>query len=79
MSTTLRVFINERGVSVDVGATALDAVRALLPEEADAIVAGRRRLTDSRGLPVDATEQPVNGAIYRVVSARSAADAEEVS
>lgn len=79
VTPTVRVFINERGVSVAAGATALDAVRALLPDEADAIAAGRRRLTDSRGLPVDATEHPVNGAIYRVVSARSAVDAGDAS
>ncbi len=69
---TVRVFVNERGVSVPVGATALDAVRALLPDEATAIEAGSRRLTDSRGLPVEAGEPLVNGAIYRVVSARAA-------
>lgn len=69
---TVRVFVNERGVSVPAGATALDAVRALLPDEATAIEAGSRRLTDSRGLPVEAGEPLVNGAIYRVVSARAA-------
>lgn len=73
-AASVRVFVNERGVSVAAGASALDAVRALLPDEAEAITAGRRRLTDSRGLPVDAAEQPVNGAIYRVVSARAAVD-----
>lgn len=71
--TTVRVFVNERGVSVAVGASALDAVRALSPDDADAIAAGRRRLTDSRGLPVDAGESLVNGAIYRVVAVRAAA------
>lgn len=75
---TIRVYVNERGVSVPVGATAFDAVRALLPDEAAAIAAGSRRLTDSRGLPVDAGEPLVNGAIYRVVSARAALnDADE--
>lgn len=69
---TVRVFVNERGVSVPAGATALDAVRALLPDEATAVEAGSRRLTDSRGLPVEAGEPLVNGAIYRVVSARAA-------
>ena len=69
---TVRVFVNERGVSVPAGATALDAVRALLPDDAAAIEGGTRRLTDSRGLPVEASEILVNGAIYRVVSARAA-------
>lgn len=76
---TIRVFVNEKGVSVPVGSLALDAVRALLPEEAAAIENGSRRLTDSRGLPVEATQALVNGAIYRVVSARAASiDSEEV-
>lgn len=66
----IRVFVNERGVSVASGSAALDAVRALFPEDADEITAGRLRLTDSRGLPVDA-ETPVHGgAIFRVVAAR---------
>jgi hypothetical protein len=69
---SVRVYVNERGVSVPAGATALDAVRALLPDDAAAIEAGTRRLTDSRGLPVSAADVLVNGAIYRVVSARSA-------
>jgi hypothetical protein len=55
----VRVFVNERGVSVPAGSTALAAVRALFPDDADGIEAGRLRLTDSHG-----------GAIYRVVTAR---------
>ena len=66
----IRVFVNERGVSVAPGAVALDAVRALFPDEAHAIVAGERRLTDSRGLPVSADDPVVSGAIYRVIAAR---------
>jgi len=66
----VRAFVNERGVSVPVGATALDAVRALLPDAAAQLEAGTARLTDSRGLPVDAREVLVNGAIYRVVPVR---------
>jgi len=72
MSTPeIRVFVNERGVTVSPGAAALDAVRALFPEEAQAIVAGERRLTDSRGLPVASDEVVVSGAIYRVVAVRT--------
>jgi hypothetical protein len=70
----VRVYVNDRGVSVPAGSTALDAVQALLPDEAVAITAGQRRLTDSRGLPVAASEALVNGAIYRVVSARDRAE-----
>jgi hypothetical protein len=70
MPSDVRAFVNERGVSVPAGSTALDAVRALLPAAAAQIDAGTSRLTDSRGLPVDAHEALVNGAIYRVVPVR---------
>jgi hypothetical protein len=77
---TVRVFVNERGVSVPAGSLALDAVRALLPDEAMAIEGGRARLTDSRGLPVGADEALVNGAIYRVVAVRDrVAESDEVT
>jgi hypothetical protein len=66
----VRVFVNERGVTVAAGATALDAVRALFPDEADGVAAGRLRLTDSRGLPTDANLPVVGGAIFRVVPVR---------
>lgn len=66
----VRVFVNERGVSVPVGATALDAVRQLFPDDADGVSAGRLRLTDSRGLPVTADTPVTGGAIFRVVTAR---------
>jgi hypothetical protein len=66
----VRVFVNERGVMVPSGSAAIDAVRALFPDDADGLTAGRLRLTDSRGLPVPA-EAPVHGgAIFRVVAAR---------
>lgn len=66
----VRVFVNERGVSVPAGATALEAVRLLFPDDADGVAAGQRRLTDSRGLPVPADTPVVGGAIFRVVTAR---------
>jgi hypothetical protein len=74
MNADVRVYVNERGVSVPAGSTALDAVRALFPDEADRIVEGRQRLTDSRGLPVAADDPLVNGAIYRVVAVRERLD-----
>lgn len=69
----LRVFVNERGVSVPAGSVALDAVRALFPEQADDIVAGRARVTDSRGLPIDAATPLHGGAIFRVLPVRESA------
>ena len=63
--------MNEQGVTVPRGATALDAVRVLAPDDADAIVAGRLQLADSRGLPTDATRALVNGDIFRVIAVRT--------
>ena len=71
--TTVRVYVNERGVDVAPGATALDAVRAFDAGEAERVAVGARGLTDSRGLPVKASDVVHGGAIYRVVSARAAA------
>lgn len=67
---SLRVYVNERGVSVPHGSVAVDAVRALFPELAAEVDAGRQRLTDSRSLPVDASQALVGGSIYRVVPVR---------
>ena len=72
---SLRVYVNERGVSVPHGSVAVDAVRALFPALAADIDAGRQRLTDSRGLPVEATQALVGGSIYRVVPVRERVDA----
>ena len=72
---SLRVYVNERGVSVPHGSVAVDAVRALFPELAVEVEAGRQRLTDSRGLPVDAVQVLVGGSIYRVVPVRERIDA----
>jgi hypothetical protein len=66
----VRVYINERGVTVPSGASVVDAVHALFPDDADALRSGQARLTDSRGLPVSADEPLVNGAIYRVLPTR---------
>lgn len=71
---TLSVFVNERTTAVPRGATALDAVRAHDPAEADALAAGARALTDSRGLPVDPGAATYAGAIYRLLPARRAAE-----
>jgi hypothetical protein len=66
----VRVFVNERGVSVPPGVSALDAVKVHFPDDADGIVAGRLRLTDSRGLPVPPETVVTGGSIFRVVAAR---------
>jgi hypothetical protein len=66
----MRVFVNERGVDLPPGATALDAAHAFGAAEGAAVAAGTRMLTDSRGLPVAPESEAYAGAIYRVVGAR---------
>ena len=73
----LRVYVNEHGVSVPAGAAAIDAVRALFPEQADDIDAGRARVTDSRGLPISADTPLHGGAIFRVLPVRERLEAAE--
>ena len=68
--TSIRVYVNERGTSLPPGSRALDAVRSLFPDQADAIAAGTMRLTDSRGLPVSADVALTGGAIFRVLPVR---------
>ena len=48
----MTAFVNGATVSIARGASALDAVRAHDAAVADAVVAGDRAMTDSRGLPV---------------------------
>jgi hypothetical protein len=69
--TNVRVFVNARGYDVSAAATAVDAVRAADVAEADAVVAGTRMITDSRGLPVPADTPVYAGVIYRTVANRS--------
>ena len=72
MTDTLTVFVNARAVQVAPDATVLDAVRAFDPAEADAVVAGTRSVTDSRGLGAPADRPVHGGAIFRLVAARAA-------
>lgn len=70
-----RVFVDGRGADAPVGATALAAVRAADPALADAVAAGTRRITDSRGLDVAPETPSHGGAIYRVLPVRGGAAA----
>ena len=65
-----RVYVNERGITVAAGSSVLDAVRVLFPDDAADIENGRSQLADSRGLPTDAQQPAVAGAIFRVVAVR---------
>ena len=67
---SLRVFIDTHGVDVPVGATALEAVSAFDPSAAAAVRSGEKILTDSRGLPFDATAEVQSGAIFRLIPRR---------
>jgi len=79
MSDNVRVYINAKPVDVDSSATALDAVQAWDELQAKAIRDGERLITDSRGI-VTANATPVhNGAIFRIVRARQAADQDQDS
>lgn len=72
MSDAIRVFVNAAGVDLPRGGSALDAVRRWKAAEADAVAAGTRAITDSRGLPLDADTVLPAGAILRTVSNRAA-------
>lgn len=70
MSDTVRIYINSRPVDVAGSATALDAVRTWNAAEAEAILAGDKAITDSRGIHLTNDAPVHNGAIFRIVRAR---------
>jgi hypothetical protein len=73
----VRVFVNAAGVDVPSGATALDAVRAYDAGAAAEVEGGRRLITDSRGLPLDASAAMSAGSILRLVAKRDRASADD--
>lgn len=77
MTDSIRVFVNARGFDVPANATALEAVRAADAAEGEAVAAGTRVITDSRGLPVAPDTPAYGGAIYRLVANRARHDAGE--
>ena len=68
---TLRVYVDAKPVDVPKTATVLDAVEAADPALASAVRDGSSRVTDSRGLPIDADTPLHGGAILRVIPTRS--------
>jgi hypothetical protein len=70
MSDTVRVFVDGRGLDAPAGATALDAVAARSPADADAVRAGRVLITDSRGLAISPDTALFNGAVLRLIPNR---------
>ena len=67
MPEAIRVFVNERPVSVPPGAAVLDAVRAFDAVLADRLAAGGAYATDGRGVPVEPAAILGAGAILRVI------------
>ena len=74
MTDTVRIYINARPVDVAATATAIEAVEQWDSTQAAAIRSGERMITDSRGIPTTADSLVHNGAIFRIVRARQAAD-----
>lgn len=72
MPGSIRVFVNERPVTLPAGASALDAARVLDPALAERLATGTASLTDARGLPVDPGVPLAAGAILRAVARRTA-------
>ena len=70
MSTTVRVFVNGRGLDAPRGGTALDAVELQSSSDAAAVRDGTLVVTDSRGLPVPADTPLFNGALFRLIPNR---------
>lgn len=70
-ATSVRVYINGRGIDAPAGARALDAVRTWDAAVAAEIEGGRRALADSRGLPLDPATPVFGGLIMRVIANRA--------
>jgi hypothetical protein len=68
----VRVFVNGSSVDVPAGSVALDAVLAWNAGAAGDVTAGTRLITDSRGLPIDASTPMSAGSILRLIANRSA-------
>lgn len=66
----IRVFVNERGLSLPRGATVLDAIHAFSNNDGNALASGRAKVTDSRGLPLTPDAVITGGAILRVLPVR---------
>ncbi len=72
MSEMVRIYIDAKPVDASRGSQLIDALATVSPGDAEQVRTGVRMLTDSRGLPAAPDSEVYAGAIYRVVSARSA-------
>jgi hypothetical protein len=64
----LRVFVNDRGLTLPAGALVRDAILAASPELLPLLEAGDGYLTDGRGLPVALGAPLTGGAILRAAA-----------
>jgi hypothetical protein len=70
VSDSVRVFVNGVGYDAPTGGTALDAVALHAAADAAAVRDGAMLVTDSRGLPIDASTPLFNGAVLRLIPNR---------
>lgn len=72
MSGQVRIYIDAKPVDASRGSQLIDALAAASPADAEQVRGGSRMITDSRGLPAAPESEVYDGAIFRIVSARSA-------
>jgi hypothetical protein len=71
MTPTSRIYFDGKGVDAPSGSAVIDALETVSAEAAAAVRAGERVISDSRGLPTDPGAVVYNGAIFRVIRART--------
>ncbi len=71
MSDTSRIYFDGKGVDALTGSAVIDALESVSAEMASSVRAGERVITDSRGLPAQPETVIYNGAIFRVIRART--------
>lgn len=72
MTDVVRIYIDAKPVDASRGSHLFDALAVASPADAEQVRAGSRMITDSRGLPAAPDSEVYDGAIFRIVSARSA-------
>ena len=70
--TSVRIYIDGKGVDADACATALVALEAHNADVARLVREGTRVIVDNRGLPAPLDQPVSNGSIFRVVSSKQA-------
>jgi hypothetical protein len=66
MPPEIRVYLNDRGLTLPPGALVRDAIREGAPELLPDCEAGQANITDARALPLRLEDPLVTGAILRV-------------